>query len=62
MTCFFIRTGMTKMNINGILFLYICIFGVYKEIVLNLRMLYAMLKKPTAQTAHLVFADTKANA
>jgi len=24
--------------------------------------LYAMLKKPTAQTAHLVFADTKANA
>jgi len=24
--------------------------------------LYAMLKKPTAQTAHLVFADTLANA
>jgi len=24
--------------------------------------LYAMLKKPTAQTAHLVFADTQANA
>ena len=26
------------------------------------RDLYAMLKKPTAQIAHLVFADTKANA
>jgi len=24
--------------------------------------LYAMLKEPTAQTAHLVFADTQANA
>jgi hypothetical protein len=24
--------------------------------------LYAMLKKPTAQIAHLVFADTQANA
>ena len=24
--------------------------------------LYAMLKKPTAQIAHLIFADTQANA
>ena len=28
----------------------------------HINKLYAMLKKPTAQIAHLVFADTQANA
>ena len=28
----------------------------------HIQPLYAMLKKPTAQIAHLVFADTRANA
>jgi hypothetical protein len=35
-------------RVNPLLFLY--------------KTLYAMLKKPTAQIAHLVFADTQANA
>jgi hypothetical protein len=34
--------------------------GITQLVVLSIR--YAQLKKPAAQTAHLVFADTKANA
>jgi hypothetical protein len=30
--------------------------------IVHITKLYAMLKKPTAQIAHLVFADTRANA